>query len=197
MSHSKNEFWIVTAPSRNFEGIPTISVCGNEVPLPAYWQIVDLVTEGKAEEEVVQCFIPHTGARTQQVVTKVVHVIAENQKLMEDRSKSSSRLSVAFKKAKRISAYRATKIEARRELDAAEAVLTTAQQHERKLLNDALLLEQRKDTLKDLKIGSDDRRKTVSAMDKEMKRILQKHEEVERQIKHAKRLTVIHKASLV
>ncbi len=196
MPPSPDDFWVLIAPAADFDGIPTISVEDHEVPLPAYWRIVDLWKEGHTEEEIIQLFLPHIGTKILNAATHFIKGVADNQKRMDDCSKMSKRLSVPFKKSKKPSVYRATRIEARRDLEVVEATLKTATQQEKKLLNEALLLTQSKEALQKKKMNADERRKTVSAIDQEMKHVLRRHQEVEMQINHAKRLTVIHKACL-
>ncbi|KIW35104.1 uncharacterized protein PV07_01822 [Cladophialophora immunda] len=186
----------VSSPSPNFDDVPTIQVATHEVPLPAYWRILGLLEDGKREEEIIQVLIHHTGTKTRRVVTEIVDSVVENQRLITGPPKSSGRLSVAFKKPRRISDYRASRIEARRELQAAEEKLETAKQKEKMVLNEALILSQRKEDLKDLKMSADEQRRTTSAIEHQMKHVLRKHHDVEAEIDFAKRLTLIHKASL-
>lgn len=119
MSPEFEALWLVAAPEPNFEEIAIINVYSHEVPLPAYWRIVQLFMEGKNEEEVVRLVIPHTGSKTRKVVTDVVNCIFENQRRIQAPSETSNRPSVPFKKPKNVSAYRAARIEARRDLEAA------------------------------------------------------------------------------
>lgn len=264
-------FWVVAAPSPNFDNIPTINVATFEVPLPAYWRILDLLAEGKPEAEIVKVVMHHTGTKTAHVVTEIVDSVAENQRLIRvgrrssnkpssrlsvvslsaSRARSSSSFSVYWKtpptptttkpkpssigspkpglqaKEKPVSEYRAARIEARRDLEAAEARLAAAQQTEKELLHDALVLARRKEQLaligaekeeegnKEARQqrrqsstqtetttspyaddGHSQRRRTAAAIEKEMKQVLQRHHDVEAEIRFAKRLTVIHKASL-
>ncbi|EXJ70195.1 uncharacterized protein A1O5_06263 [Cladophialophora psammophila CBS 110553] len=193
---SGSDFWVVAAPSPNFDNVPTIQVATHEVPLPAYWRILDLVEDGKREEEIIQVLLRHAGAKTRSVVAEIVGSVVENQRLITWPPKTSGRLSVAFKKPKKISDYRASRIEARRELQDAEEKLDTAKQKEKRILNEALILAQRKEELKDMKMTADERRRTTSAIEHQMRQVLQKHHDIEAEVKFAKRLTLIHKASL-
>ncbi|KIY01423.1 uncharacterized protein Z520_02975 [Fonsecaea multimorphosa CBS 102226] len=193
---SDSDFWVVAAPSPNFDDVLTIQVASHEVPLPAYWRILGLLEDGKREEDIVQVLLRHTGTKTRRIVTEIVDSIVENQRLITGPPRASGRLSVAFKKPRRISDYRATRIEARRELEAAEEKLETAKQREKRVLNEALILSQRKEELKDTKMTPDERRRTTRAIEHQMKHVLQKHHDVEAEINFAKRLTLIHKASL-
>jgi hypothetical protein len=47
-----------------------------------------------------------------------------------------------------------------------------------------------------MKLNAEERRKTMAAIDQQLKQALQKHTIVEAEITHAKTLTLIHKASL-
>ncbi|OAP57502.1 hypothetical protein AYL99_08240 [Fonsecaea erecta] len=191
-----SDFWVVAAPSPNFDNVPTIQVATHEVPLPAYWRILGLLEDGKQEEEIIQVLMHHTGTKTRKIVTEIVDSVVENQRLITRPPKASGRLSVVFKKPRKISDYRATRIEARRELEAAEQRLETAKQKEKRVLNEALILSHRKEELKDIKMSRDERRRTTNAIEHQMKNVLQKHHDVEAEIDFAKRLTLIHKASL-
>ncbi|KIV80643.1 hypothetical protein PV11_08131 [Exophiala sideris] len=184
MSGEPGAFWIVTAPMPNFEDVATINVCNHEIPLPAYWKIVELVAQGRREKDIVQLVIQHTGVQTLKVVTDVVRSIAENQRQMDTSSisSSSSRLSLPFARPKRVSAYRAARLEARVDLDAAEQKLKT--------------LTRQRERLDEKSMASDERRQTVSAIEDEMKAVLRRHKEVEAEVEYAKSLTVIHRASL-
>ncbi|KIW88704.1 uncharacterized protein Z519_10750 [Cladophialophora bantiana CBS 173.52] len=196
---SCSDFWVVAAPSPNFDNVPTIQVATHEVPLPAYWRILDLLEDGNREEEIVQVLIRHTGAKTRSIVTEIVGSVVENQRLITRPSKTPGRLSLAFKKPhqpKKISDYRASRIEARRELQEAEEKLENAKQKEKRILNEALILAQRKEEFKDMKMTADERWRTTSAIEHQMKQVLQKHHDIEAEVKFAKRLTLIHKASL-
>ncbi|KAK5240740.1 hypothetical protein LTR40_013624, partial [Exophiala xenobiotica] len=175
-------FWLVAAPEPNFEKIATINVCNHEVPLPAYWRIVQLFMEGKTEREVVQLVIPHTGSKTLKVVTDVVNSIFENQRRIQAPSKTSNRPSVLFKKPKNVSAYRASRIEARRDLETAQVRLRDAKQQEEQLLNHALTLSRQKEQLQKQKMNSDDRRKTLATIENQMKQVLERHKNVEADI---------------
>ncbi|KIW73169.1 hypothetical protein PV04_01307 [Phialophora macrospora] len=186
----------VGSPSPNFEDIPTIKVVDHEVPLPSYFLILDLVENGRSADEIVQDVMRHTGTKALNVVTDIVHSVAENQRLLASPPKSSKRFSVAIKKPKRISDYRAGRIEARRELQVVERQLETAKQTEKKILNEAMILSQRKEELNDMKMTPEEKRRTFAAVEQQMKQVLQKHRDVETEISHAKRLSVIHKASL-
>lgn len=194
-SSDTDSFWVVTAPLRNWDDVPTINVCTHEVPLPAYWKIVDLLTQGKARAEIVQSVILHTGIKTIQVVTDVVESVAENQRLISRRPPMSHRLSTPFKNANRISLYRPGRKGRNRELQEAEDTLEAAKQREKRLLGDALAISHKKEQLKESQMGPDERRKTASAIDHEMKQVLRRHQEVEIEIKSAKRLTALHKVS--
>ncbi|KAL2418117.1 hypothetical protein ABEF95_002255 [Exophiala dermatitidis] len=189
MSSDLDSFWVVAAPSRNWDDIPTINVCGHEVPLPAYWKIVDLLEDGKGREDVVQSVILHTGRKTVQVVMGVVDSVAENQQLISRRATISNRLSMPFKKSKLISSSRNLRNESYRDSQALEA----ATQREKQLLNGALAIAHRKEQMTKRDMSPDDRRKTLSAIDHEMKQVLRRHQEVEAEIKKAKRLTALHK----
>jgi chromosome segregation ATPase len=172
------------------------------VPLSAYWRIVEQLTDGKSVAEVVQLVIQCTGIKTLKVVTQVVEKVAENlRQIHADQRKALASTSTSTStsvpsKAKRVSTYRASRIEARRELEAAEKTLQEALAEEKKLVKTALSLSRRKEKLEEAKLSSADRRKTVGAIDQEMKQVLEMHKDVEVQIECAKRLTVIHKASL-
>ncbi|EXJ92511.1 hypothetical protein A1O3_01063 [Capronia epimyces CBS 606.96] len=194
MSSNLDSFWVVTAPSRNWDSMPTINVCDHEVPLPAYWKIVDLLVQGMAKEDIVHKVILHTGPKTLQVVTDVVESVAENQRLVSHRSTISNRSSTTPKKINRISSYHVGK-EVRCELQAAECSLEVAQQREKRLLNEALAIAHTKEELKGKEMSPDERRKTTFAIDHKMKQILRQHQEVETEIKSAKRLTAMHKVS--
>ncbi|KAJ9609140.1 hypothetical protein H2200_006911 [Cladophialophora chaetospira] len=194
---SASNFWLVAAPSQNFEDVPTINVGYHEVPLPAYFRLLSLVESGQSESDIVQDVIRHTGAKNLHVVTEIVSNVAENQRLLTGPPKSSNRFSMAFRKSKKLSDYRASRVEARRDLYAVEEQLETAKQTEKKVLNEALILSQRKEELKELKMTPEERRKTTSAIEQQMKQVLQKHRDVEAEIKNARRLSVIHKTSLV
>lgn len=201
---SESNFWLVTAPSLNFEDVPTVMVATYEVPLPAYWSILDLVQTGKPEDEVVQVITRHTGTKTMNMVIEIVSSIAENHRLVVSetpppaapQTPAPNRFSVAFKKSKRISDYRASRLEARRELQMVEEQLETAKQTEKKILNEAMILSQRKEEIKDMKMTTVERVKALSAVEQQIKQALQKHRDVEAEISHAKRLSVIHRASL-
>ncbi len=196
MSPEFEAFWLVAAPEPNFEEIATINVHNHEVPLPAYWRIVQLFMEGKTEEEVVRLVITHTGSKTLKVVTDVVNCIFENQRRIQAPSKTSNRPSVPFKKPKNVSAYRAARIEARRDLEAATVRLQDAKQQEKQLLNHALALSRQKEQLQEQKTDSDDRRKTLSGLENQMKQVLERHENIEADIEYATTLTILHRASL-
>ncbi|KAK5223594.1 hypothetical protein LTR72_004980 [Exophiala xenobiotica] len=196
MSPELEAFWLVAAPEPNFEKIATINVCNHEVPLPAYWRIVQLFMEGKTEREVVQLVIPHTGSKTLKVVTDVVNSIFENQRRIQAPSKTSNRPSVLFKKPKNVSAYRASRIEARRDLETAQVRLRDAKQQEEQLLNHALTLSRQKEQLQKQKMNSDDRRKTLATIENQMKQVLERHKNVEADIEYATTLTILHRASL-
>ncbi|KAK4946971.1 hypothetical protein LTR10_014113 [Elasticomyces elasticus] len=198
MSGEPGAFWIVTAPMPNFEDVATINVCNHEIPLPAYWKIVELVAQGRREKDIVQLVIQHTGVQTLKVVTDVVRSIAENQRQMDNSSisSSSSRLSLPFARPKRVSAYRAARLEARVDLEAAEQKLKSAKDQEKKLLNNAIALTRQRERLEKKSMASDERRQTVSAIEDEMKAVLRRHKEVEAEVEYAKSLTVIHRASL-
>ncbi|KAI1628771.1 hypothetical protein EDD37DRAFT_19365 [Exophiala viscosa] len=198
MSGEPGAFWIVTAPMPNFDEIATINISGHEVPLPAYWKIVDLVAQGKREEDIVKLVTQHTGARTLKVVTDVVKSVVENQRHIDTTATSSSsrRLSLPFARPKRVSAYRAARIEARRDLEAAEQKLKSAKDQEKKLLNNAIALTRERERLEKKNMTTDERRQTLSAIEDEMKVVLRRHKEVEAQVEYAKTLTVIHRASL-
>ncbi|OAG35550.1 hypothetical protein AYO21_10289 [Fonsecaea monophora] len=191
-----SDFWLVAAPCPNFDDVPTIRVATHEVPLPAYWRILGLLEDGKREEEIVQVLVRHTGTKARRIITEVVDSVVENQRLITGPPRPSGRLSVVFKKPRRISDYRATRMEARRELQAAEEKLETAKLKEKKVLNEVLILSQRMEDLKDKKMAPDERRKTTSAIEQQIEYVLQKHHDVEAEIAFAKRLTLIHKASL-
>ncbi|KAL2395621.1 hypothetical protein ABEF92_002996 [Exophiala dermatitidis] len=193
MSSDRDSFWVVAAPSRNWDDIPTINVCGHEVPLPAYWKIVDLLEDGKGKEDVVQSVILHTGRKTVQVVMDVVDSVAENQQLIFRRATISNRLSMPFKKSKLISSSRNLRNQSYRDSQAADGALEAATQREKELLNDALAIAHRKEQMTKRDMSPDDRRKTISAIDHEMKQVLRRHQEVEAEIKKAKRLTALHK----
>jgi len=188
----------VTVPRANFDNVATINIGKHEVPLSAYWRIVDLLTDGRSVAEVVQLVIQCTGFRTLKVVTQVVENVAENlRQIHADQRKALASTSTSGpSKAKRVSTYRASRIEARRELEAADKTLQEALAEEKKLVKTALSLSRRKEKLEEAKLSSADRRKTVAAIDQEMKQVLEMHKDVEAQIECAKRLTVIHKASL-
>ena len=66
------------------------------MPLPAYWLILDLVENGKPEDEIVKDVMSHTGTKTH-VVTEIVGSVAENQRLLvaqANRPKSSNPSSI-------------------------------------------------------------------------------------------------------
>ena len=196
---SESNFWLVVAPSQNFEGTPTIEIGGHEVPLLSYWMISTLVEHGRPEDDIVRNVMRHTGTRALNVVTEIVSSITENQRLLSGPTatpRSSNRFSVAFMKPKKLSDYRASRIEARRELALVEEKLETAKQTEKKVLNEVMILSQRKEDLNGMRMTPDQRRKTLAEVEEQMKQVLQKHHNVETQIAHAKRLTAIHKASL-
>jgi hypothetical protein len=193
---SESNFWLVTAPSPNFEDIPTIKVVDHEVPLPSYFLILGLVEKGSSEDEIVQDVMRHTGTKALNVVTDIVHSVAENQRLLAASPKSSKRFSIALTRPKKISDYRASRIEARRELQVVEKQLETAKQTEKKILNEAMILSQRKEELNDMNMTPEEKRRTLATVEQQMKQVLQRHRDVEREISHAKRLSVIHKASL-
>ncbi|OCT53851.1 hypothetical protein CLCR_10602 [Cladophialophora carrionii] len=194
-SSSESNFWLVAAPSPNFEEIPTIKIGDHEVPLPSYFLILGLVEIGRSEDQIVQDVMQHTGTKALHVVTEIVHSVAQNQRLLTTSPKSSKRFSVALKKSKRTSDYRASRVAARRE-QVVEEQLETAKQTEKKILNEAMILSQRKDELKGMKMTPEQRRRTLDAVEQQMKQMLRKHHDVETEISHARRLSVIHKASL-
>ena len=183
-------FWVVAAPSRNFDNVPTIRVAHHEVPLPTYWQILDLVEEGRPENEVVQGVLRHTGTKTFEVVMEIVRSIIENHCNMigPEPAKSSKRFSVAaFRKPKKqVSHYRASQIEARRESQDAEEKLESARQQERKVINSTLSLSQRKEEIKHMKMNMDERLRMTAEIDHQIKKALQKHHDIEAEINHAK-----------
>ena len=196
---SSSNFWLVAAPSQNFEGNPTINVAGHEVPLPVYWELLDLVEHGRSQDDIVQDVVRHTGTKNLNVVGDIINSVAENQRLLAGRSvptRSSNRFSVTFKKPKQLSDYRASRIEARRELEAVQEKLETTKQTEKKLLNEAMILSQRKEDIKELKMTPDQRRKTIAAVEQQIKQVLEKHRKIEAEIDHGRRLTAIHKGSL-
>ncbi|EXJ64393.1 hypothetical protein A1O7_00729 [Cladophialophora yegresii CBS 114405] len=195
-SSSKSNFWLVAAPSPNFEDIPTIKIGDHEVPLPSYFLILGLVEPGRSEDEIVQNVMQHTGTKALNVLTEIVHNIAENQRLLSTSPKSSKRFSVALKKSKNISGNRASRVEARRALRVVEEQLETANQTEKKILNEAMILSQRKEELNSMKMTPEERLRTLDAVEQQMKQVLRKHHDVETEISHAQRLSVIHKASL-
>ncbi|EXJ85557.1 hypothetical protein A1O1_05921 [Capronia coronata CBS 617.96] len=194
-SPAPDSFWVVAAPSRNWDDIPTINVCNHEVPLPAYWKIFELLGQGQAKREVIQSVIRHSGFKTLQVVTEVVESVAQNQQLISRRSTMSNRLSIPFKKANRISIYKALKNETHWEVPIVEDTLSAAKQRERRLLNDALAIAQQKEQLNGKAMNPDERRNTASAINDEMKQVLRQHQEAESEINMAKRLTAAQKAS--
>lgn len=193
----------VTAPAANYDNVATINVCSHEVPLPAYWRIVDLLTVGKSVTEVVQLVIQDTGIRTQKVVTDVVESVAENERSIKAHSGTTSSSSMASSsgpstasKEKQPGVYRAARIEARRELEAAERSLEDAKGREKKLLKTALTLNQLMEKLRAQNANSPERRNRESTIGREMKQVLHMNKGVEAEIRYAKRLIVIHKASL-
>lgn len=199
MSGGSDAFWIVTAPMPNFDEIATINVSNHEVPLPAYWKIVELVAQGKRESDIVQLVIQHTGVKTLRVVTEVVKSISENQRQMDALSttaSSSSRQSLPFARPKNLSAYRAARIEARRDLEAAEQKLRSAKEQEKKLLNDAIALTRPRERLERKNMAADERQQTLAGVEDEMKQVLRMHKEAEAEVEYAKTLTIIHRASL-
>lgn len=196
MFRDSDEFWVVVAPSPNFDDIPTINVSAHEVPLPAYWQISDLVAQGRPEKEIIQSVMQHTGTKAFKVIAEVVDSVAENQRLVFGRTKAPGRLGVSSETSKKVSDYRAARIEARRELQAAEEMLETAEENEEKLLSDVLLLAKQKEELKRRQTSLADRRITLSATKQQERLLLQRRQDVEAKIKYAKRLIVIYKASL-
>ncbi|ETI28326.1 hypothetical protein G647_00775 [Cladophialophora carrionii CBS 160.54] len=195
-SSSESNFWLVAAPSPNFEDTPTIKIGDREVPLPSYFLILGLVENGRSEDEIVQDVMQHTGTKALHVVTEIVPSVAQNQRLLTTSPKSSKRFSVALKKSKRTGDYRASRVEARRELQVVEEHLETAKQTEKKILNEAMILSQRKDELKGMKMTPEQRRRTLDAVEQQMKQVLRTHHDVETEISHAQRLSVIHKTSL-
>src|ERR1700744_6308207 len=119
MSDESN-LWLVAAPSQNFDDIPTIKVADHEVPLPAYFLIHGLVENGRSETQIVQDVVRHTGTKALNVVAEIVCNVAENQRLLTELPTPSKRFSVTLKRPKKISDSRASRIEARRELQAVE-----------------------------------------------------------------------------
>ena len=199
------------APLPNYDNIPTINVCNHEVPLPAYWRILELLEKNKKEQQIIGLIVQESGFKTQRAVADIVKSIADNQRQLDGTAVAAktsaaskpNRLSIFLsKKPKRVSAYRASRLEAQRDLNDAESKLDGAQKQEKQLLHTALVLARRKEKINnESNAGSksredDERRKTVSAIDHEIKKTLQRHAEIETEIEYSKRLTVIHKASL-
>ncbi|KAL6240777.1 hypothetical protein RBB50_012341 [Rhinocladiella similis] len=196
MASETSTISIVPAPAPNFDEIATVNVCSHEVPFPAYWRIVQLFTDGKTEDETVREIIQHTGGKTRRVVTEVVSSIFDNQRRILASTTQPNRFSLAFRKPKHVSAYRAARIEARQDLRAAEARLHAAKSREKQLLTDAMILVRQKEKLDREDVDSDIRHRTLSTIEVRMKDVLEKHKDVEAEIECAKRLTIIHRASL-
>ncbi|KAK6365353.1 hypothetical protein LTS17_011325 [Exophiala oligosperma] len=197
MASESSTFWVVAAPEPNFDEIVTVNVCSHEVPFPAYWRIVQFFTDGKTENEAVQEVIRHTGTKTLRVVTEVVSSIFENQRRIQaPTTRQPSRFSLAFMKPKRVSVYRAARIEARQDLRAAEDRLHVAKSRENQLLIDAMIIMREIELLDREGIDSDTRRRTLSKIEIRMKDVLEKQKDVAAEVECARRLTIIHRASL-
>ncbi|KIW15281.1 hypothetical protein PV08_05326 [Exophiala spinifera] len=197
MASDSNCLWIIAAPESNFNEIATVNVCSHEVPIPAYWRIVQLYTDGKTEDEIVQEVIQYTGIETLRVVAEVVSSILDNQRrILSTTTAQPSRFSLAVRKPKNVSAYRAARIEARQDLRAAEARLHAAKSHEKHLLTDAMILSRAKEQLDREDVDLCTRQRRLSAVEERMKHVLEEHKDVEAEIEYAKRLTIIHRASL-
>jgi hypothetical protein len=196
MSCDSDTFWVVAAPSPNFDNIPNINVSTHEVPLPAYWQISDLLAQGKPKKEIVQSVMQHTGANAFKVITEVVDSVAENQRLMLNCSKLASRPHARSTTAKKISDYRAARIEARRKLRVAEERRDIARSNQGQLRRDAFILAQRRHELDQHPAKSCDHRAMTSTIERWAKQLMKQRSDVESEIIHAERLIVIHKSSL-
>jgi hypothetical protein len=198
LSTSDSNFWLVVAPAQNFENIPTIKVVNHEVPLPVYFHIHALIEGGGPENDIVKDVMRHTGTKTLRVVTEIVSNVAENHRLVNAVPKPTpNRFSALLTSPRaRISDYRASRIEARQELQAVEKHLDTLKETESKVVNEALILDQRRDELRDIKMAPEDRRKTQAAIEQQIKQTVQKHQDIEAEIQHNKRLQMIHRASL-
>jgi hypothetical protein len=127
------------APCPNYNNEPTIAVGDHEVPLPTYFMIQNLLEEERPEHEVVGIVFRQTGASVLEIVMEVVNSVAENYRLITTLpTKSPYRFSMAVlkKQKKKHSDYRASRLEARRELQELEEKLEIARQQERRLMNE-------------------------------------------------------------
>jgi hypothetical protein len=216
MSPNSDTLRALFAPLPNYENIPTINVCSHEVPLPAYWRITELLNEGIEIEQIVRLIVAESGIKTHRSVEEIVNAISDNQRHLKNasknsaaavsankNSKASNRLSALLVKRpkKRISSYRASRLDEHRELEDAESKLENFKMQEKQQLSTALALARRKEMLNDTstaagrKISEEERRRTIAIIDHEIKQTLHRHAEIETQIEYARRLTVMQKAT--
>lgn len=224
MSRNSETLRALLAPTPNYKGIPTLSVGNHEVPLPAYWQITELLEEGIQEEQIVRMIVKQgRGDNAQRSVEEIVNAISNNLHQIEltsalptsaattvhIKSKGSKRFSaILAKRPKRISAYHtsSSRLSAHDELADAESVSEskTETQEEQKLnqLETARALARRKELLKDTgnsvsrKITKEERRRTIAAIDHDINKSLHRYAEIETQMEYARRLTFVNKGPL-
>jgi len=211
-----------------YDGIATIDVCGHEVPLPAYWRIVELWNEGKSEDGIVAKVSKFTGPDTVESIKQVVSHVVDNQKRMQhvpikglkrnsalqtiekfglDQMGLRRRSALLGRKddsrrdsgigserggaggGKRISAYRKNLLEVKKELGDAEERLEAAREVEEGCVRETVRLQGDKER------ESLDEEEKVSIQER-LKVSLEKHKVAEEELRYAKALVRLHRASL-
>lgn len=211
MSPKSEKLPVLFAHLPNSKGIPTINVCGHEVPLPVYWRITELLDEGTPEAQIVRTIVHQTGIDSQRSVHDLVSAIANNLRQIvsaapipaipasvREKPKASNRLSALIsKRPKRVSGYSMfSRLEPHHELeDAASGLVTQEKQIQ---LNTA----RRKELLQDVsssgsrKITKEERRRTIAAIDHDINKSLHRYAEIETQMEYVRRLTHVQKGVL-
>ncbi|KEF58026.1 uncharacterized protein A1O9_05949 [Exophiala aquamarina CBS 119918] len=179
------------APFPNYSGIPTINIYSYEVPLPAYWRIAELLHDGIPKQQVVQLIVLDGGIKTRRSVEEVITAITDNHRLMTAHaSKRTTEAAVGNgSKANRSSNRLSTLLLSTN----AESHLEEFKPQEKQQLSTTLALARRKEKLGRTGVvdDEDERRRTIAAIDYEIKKTLQRHAEIETQIEYARRLTVM------
>ena len=169
----------------------------------SYWRVVELSEAGKSTSQVVNQVLIGTESEPvdRKVMAVIVKAIVENLRLTNAPKRHSTSpkhgsIILSHLKPKRISSYRPSHLSGETDLSESLEKLKSAQKEEGKVINQTLQLTAQRDSVSRVMADGWQKRKTEAALDVEVRNYLKKHQALEAEVGHAKKMVELNRASL-